>query len=170
MTTLVVENTEKLEKLGIKAFTDELLKNYYPQLFLLLNQIDHFLQTIVFDLDVHHLQAVHVKMNGEMEEIYRKEKNMLFPLLLQLDQEHKTSDSCKPFKKVKYHFTYLVSTAQQFKTLLNQFIDDRKKTEELNIIKGILLEFEQAVIRIQACKEKYLFKPFRNCSGSCKLI
>lgn len=170
MTTFPIDDTERLALLNTKAFTEELLKNYYPQLFLLLNQVGYRLQELKPEMDLGLLQSVHQKMNEELDEIYRKEKLVLFPFLLKLEEEQKTSDSCKPFKNVKYHYTYLVSTTQQFKTLLAPVIKSSGKQKELKELKETLLCFERFLIKIQISKENYLFRKFRNCCASCKSL
>lgn len=168
MTTFNANDTEKPEQSDVQTFTEELIKNYYPQLFLILNRISYLLQDLQPLSEKSLLLSIHQKMNEEMTEIYRKEKQVLFPLLLQLEKEHKVSDSCKPFKNVKYHYTYLVSTTQQFKTQLNQAIREQSVLKDLYEIRDQVQLFEQELIKVQKNKEQNLFKKFRDCSGSCK--
>lgn len=169
MISFNIEDTENLEQLSVQAFTEELVKNYYPRLFLNLNRIGYALQDHKYLLE-EDLLSIHQKMNDELTEMYRKEKLFLFPLLLRLEEEHKTSDSCKPFKNVKYHYTYLVSTIQQFKTHLNQSIRECGALEELYELKDLVQQFEQDLIKVQHCKEQSLYKKFRSCSNSCKSL
>jgi iron-sulfur cluster repair protein YtfE (RIC family) len=170
MATLNADEIEKLEKHDVHTLTDKLMKSAYPQLFLVLNQIGYLIQDLKPLLEKSLLLSIHQKMNGELTEIYQKEKQILFPLLLQLEKEKKASDSCKPFKNVKYHYTYLVSTTQQFKTQLNQALWQQKELKELQELKDLVQRFEEELIKVQHNKEQNLFKKFRNCSGGCKSL
>ena len=168
MNTVIAADAEKLIHLSVKPFTEALLKRFYPQLFLLLNKMDFQIKALKPEIDTTLLQAVQAKMNEELDELYRREKLVLFPFLQRLEEEHKLSDSCKPFKNIKYHYTYLVSTLQQFKTLLNQMILEKERIDDVQYLKYASMEFEKSLIAVQQCKERHLFKKFRNCSGSCK--
>lgn len=170
MTTFNADAIEKMERPDVHTFTAKLMESAYPQLFLVLNQIGYLLQNLRPLFEKSLLISIHQKMNDELTEIYRKEKQVLFPLLLQLEKERKTSDSCKPFKNVKYHYTYLVSTTQQFKTQLNQAIWEQKELKELHELKDQVQRFEEDLIKMQHNKEQNLFKKFRDCSGSCKSL
>ncbi|MFA6060119.1 MAG: hypothetical protein WC756_18090 [Taibaiella sp.] len=170
MTTFNADAIEKLEKSDVHTFTENLMESIYPRLFLNLNRIGYLLQDLKHVPGEDWLISIHQKMNDELTQIYRKEKQVLFPLLLQLEKEHKTSDSCKPFKNVKYHYTYLVSTTQQFKTHLNQAIREYEELKELYELKDQIQQFEEDLIKVQHNKEQNLFKKFRNCSGGCKSL
>lgn len=166
-------NANDIKKPGgsdVHIFTEELIGHLYPLLFLNLNRIGYLLQDLQPLPEKSLLLAIHQKMNEEMTEIYRKEKQVLFPMLLQLEKENKTSDSCKPFKNVKYHYTYLISTTQQFKTQLNQAIREQAALKELNELKDLAQLFEEDLISIQKNKEENLFKKFRDCNGGCKSL
>jgi len=168
MNSVIAADTEKLINLSVKPFTEAILKRFYPQLFLMLNQMDFQVKGLKPELDVSLLLTVQAKMNEELDELYRREKLVLFPYLQRLEGEHKLSDTCKPFKNVKYHYTYLLSTAQQFKTLINQAMHDGERVDDLQSLKETILDFEKALITVQQCKEQHLYRKFRNCSGSCK--
>jgi hypothetical protein len=170
MISLNADDTKKTEGPDVYIFTEDLMEHHYPHLFLNLNKIGYLLEDIKSLHEKSLLLSIHQKMNEEMTEIYRKEKQVLFPLLLQLEKEHKTSDSCKPFKNVKYHYTYLISTTQQFKTQLNQAIREQSASKELHELKGQVQLFEEELISVQKDKEQNLFKKFRDCSGGCKSL
>jgi hypothetical protein len=89
MTTFNAEEIEKLEKHDVHTLTEKLIKSTYPQLFLILNQIGYLLQDLKPLLEKSLLLSIHQKMNDELTEIYRKEKQVLFPLLLQLEKEER---------------------------------------------------------------------------------
>src|SRR6218665_1186659 len=120
MNSTISELGGDLKPLSVKDFTERLLQHNYPRLFLSLSQIEMILRSLRQGMDISMLQSVLQKMNEEMNEIYRKEKVLLFPLLLDLEATQRTAESCMPFKNVKYHYTCLVSTIQQFKALLKQ--------------------------------------------------
>jgi hypothetical protein len=170
METFKAGNTKNLEEPNVHTFKEELMNDCYPRLFLNLNRIGYLLQDLKHLPGERLLLSIHQKMTDELTEIYQKEKLYLFPLLLQLEKEHKTSDSCKPFKNVKYHYTYLVSTTQQFKTQLNQAIWEQKELKELHELKDQVQQFEEELIKVQHNKEQKLFKKFRDCSGGCKSL
>lgn len=170
MISFNADDTEKLEESDVHTFTEELMEYYYPSLFLSLNKMGYLLHDLKPLPEKNLLLSIHQKMNEEMTEIYRKEKQILFPLLLQLEKENKTSDSCKPFKNVKYHYTYLISTTQQFKTQLNQAIREQGTLQELYELKDLVQLFEEELISVQKNKEQNLFKKFRDCNGGCKSL
>lgn len=170
MTTGIADNMERLATLKTKAFTEELLHYYYPPLFLLLDHTGHLLQELQEGLDISLLQSAHNRMNREMRALHLKEQHELFPLLLQLEADEVTSESCQPFKNVKQHYTGLLAATQQLKTFLFQLMQDLDRPGELQDITDKVRQFEQALIRIQNAKEQYLFRPFRNCNNSCKTV
>jgi len=167
MIPIAAEEAQKMKTPDAGALIDELLDDYYPPLFLLINQLHFMLETAAPARTRDRLMPLQNRMSEEMEALYQKEKKVLFPLLLRLEADGDTSENCQPFKNVKHHFTQLVSVIQQYKHALRD--TERPQLPDMDAEK-ILLELEQRLIQLQLHKERFLFKPFRSCSGNCQSI
>lgn len=167
---LILSTAEKLNTLNVKSFIDGIAAQYYSDIFSKLNHIQQTIENIDDKLDMSLMRPVHTIMEEQADEIFRKEKLVLYPFLLQLEAEGKKSPSCKPFKSVKYHFTYLISTIQQFKTLLRQLrADVLVFGVELDMLNSEIALLEKQLIEFQNIKERHLFNRFKDCnSQGCK--
>lgn len=156
---------------SVGTFLNRLVAEHYPQLYRKLTKIGALLQDLSeSEPGIIPLQSIQMKIRSEMDELCRQEEETIFPLLFRLEQEQKKADSCKPFKAVKYHYSYLVSTLQQFKTQLLPLIRERKELLDLMLLKEGIMQFEQSLITVQRDKEQKLFNRFRNCNNGCKTL
>lgn len=166
MSTLPLLKLENLKEGPVRTFTKEFIEVYYPHLFLVLNRIGYKLEAFSDDGDLPLLQSILKKMNEELDEMFRKEKLVLFPYLERLESEQKKSEGCEPFKSVKGHYTTLLTAVQHFKAVLQE---GNEEPSGLEALKGSIDVFEQALIKLQYYKEKFLFQPYRECrGGNCK--
>lgn len=143
-----------------------LLQEIYPQLFQQLNLLNDTLSIWSKEMDNTSTGALLLKINEELIQLYRKEQGELYPFLLQLDAEGQQSDCCSPFKKVKVHYSALLTAGAQ----LQQALALPETAEPVPGAGQALDRFLQELISIQIHKEKYVLARFRNCTGSCKTI
>ncbi len=143
-----------------------LLEEIYPQLFQQLKTLNDTLSIWTEEPDNSPRNALLFQMNQELIQLYRKEQLELYPFLLELQAAGKQSDCCSPFKKVKIHYTSLLSAGAQ----LQQLLELQAATEPAPDAGQALDHFLQKLISAQIHKEKYVLTPFRNCTGSCKTI
>lgn len=168
---MIFENMEKWATLPVKDVTHSLIEVYYPQLFLVLDSLGEQIRNLGTEFDFNLGLSIHVKMNEELEELFRKEKVVLLPYLQQLETEQKKSEGCKPFKNVKNHYTNLLARSRELQSLTEELqLQEHSASDLLKYIKKQVLQFEEALINVQYCKEKYLFRRFRSCTGNCKSI
>lgn len=146
-----------------------LLDEIYPLLFGQLNTLNESLAKLKQEPGNTLADTALLKMNEELDELYRKEKLVLYPFLLQLEAEQKQSDCCKPFKNVKKHYTCLLATGTQLLGLLEPEGSVNPQPAKVSA-RQLLGNFIQMLIKVQLHKEKYLLARFRNCTGSCKSI
>lgn len=171
MDLLIALENEKTNSVRVVPYKDKLIEMLYPELYGKLTRMGALIQDLVeTEPKIIPLQSIQMKMRSALDELCRQEEEIIFPLLMQLEQEDRKADSCKPFKTVKYHYTYLVSMLQQFKTLLLQLTGDKKESEVLTILMDKALDFEASLIKVQINKEQTLFKQFRNCNNGCKVL
>lgn len=154
----------------VQDITGIILSQYYPTLFSFLTSLHSNIQDLLPEQDISVFLSLQVKMNEELDEIYRREKLVLFPFLKQLEAKQQMSDSCKPFKTVKNHFGNLLAVTNQLLALLQQMPKDNDTRLQYDPITDITLQFKQQIIYVQDIKEQYLFGRFRNCNGGCKTM
>lgn len=158
------ELTQQTESQIIKILIDEVYPEYYNQI----NCLDTAIQHLKVNFNTSVLESTFLKVVEAWEEIYRKEKHVLFPYLMQLISLKQLADSCKPFKNIKHHYTLLIHYLQELRTQLK----DVENTSAHEIVFYTLWQqinyFQQNMIALQIFKDKYLFSQFKNCSGQCK--
>jgi len=94
---------EDLKNLPLKSFLNVLLDDVYPFLFSELNRAEACISALSSEFDMDVLNSTCKKILSEFDELYRKEKLVLFPFLLKLENENKKSENCTPFKNIKAH-------------------------------------------------------------------
>jgi len=147
--------TDRLKHLTVADFNEQLTQVHYPEWLLQLHLIETGLkETAELDIMAEIKQAFHSMLE--------KEKVHVFPALLLLEQQGKTTD-CKLFKLASVHYSFALSAMQQLK--------HRSCTESnTSYIPGQIKEMEKALIELQKAKEQYLFNRFKSCEGSCRKI
>lgn len=153
------------QPLSTSTFVDILLSDAYPDVFAQLNKLQEKLQELSQEYREEILLHFFQKIESEWDEMYRKEKLVLFPFILTLEEEHKTSDSCKPFKNVKQHYTAVLQSIVQLKLYLDDLLSANDTPTDIQIGLQQLNTIEKTMIRLQTNKDRHLFAKFKNCTG-----
>ncbi|MBP7184915.1 MAG: hypothetical protein KBA06_05365 [Saprospiraceae bacterium] len=156
---------EDFKNLSLKSFTEVLLNDYYPFLFSELNKMEDCIVNLHADYDVDILNLTHKKIVVEFDELYRKEKLVLFPYLLRLDQDNQKSENCKPFKNTKLHFTSIINHIDQALEIVSNFFLSNLNVICLESIRLVLVEFKDNMIKLQQIKDKHFYKNYKGCGG-----
>jgi hypothetical protein len=170
MDLFIESEYEKSDDIRVAPYKDKLVKLLYPGIYGRLTGIGLLQNLVETEPKITPLRSILMKMRSELDELCRQEETIIFPLLIRLEQEDKKADSCKPFKIVKYHYTYLISMLQQFKTLLLQLAANSQMAGSLMVLKDMVVDFETLLVKVQINKEQLLFKRFRNCNNGCKAL
>lgn len=150
-------------------FMHEIINKVYPELFM---QIDSIFSTILLlqvDEKIRELTRLAGDIRVEMSNIYRMEKEVLFPFIATLMEENKKSESCRLFKDTKIHYTALLKLITELKSAIKIYSQQDGSPLLLHAILDSLQIFEQQNVLLQVTKDKYLFAQFKSCSG-CKTI
>lgn len=162
---------EQTDGVRVGPYRDKLIKVLYPEIYGKLTRIGALLQDMIeSEPQMALLQSIQMKMRSELDELCRQEDELIFPLLLQLEQEERKADNCKSFKTVKFHYTQLISMLQQFKALLLQLAGNSEEPGALMLLNDKVADFEALLIKVQINKEQTVFKQFRNCNNGCKAL
>ena len=157
----------ELKNLSVKSFTQVLINDYYPFIYDEIYKLEANIAYLQADYDVDVLSSLQKKIYSEFDELYRKEKLVLFPYIIKLDEENCKSENCAPFKNTKHHYTSMVNhitTANQI--VSNYFVNDTND-ESIAVLHHTLLELKECMMEIQMVKEKYFFNNYKTCGG-CK--
>ena len=152
-------------------FMQEIINKVYPELF---RQIDSILSAISLlpgEENFSEISRLTGEIRIEMSNIYRMEKEVLFPFITTLAEENKKSESCKLFKDTKIHYTALLKLITELKSSIKIYGQGQQDGGPLllNAIIDSLQVFEHQNVLLQVTKDKYLFAQFKSCSG-CKTI
>ncbi|MCP9752986.1 hypothetical protein [Ferruginibacter sp. HRS2-29] len=167
MVTERLYSLQQLQQSHALKFMDDLVKEVYPMLFEQLYTIQSGL--VLLDSSNKAIQvALSEKIGLEMDAIYSKEKLVLFPFIRTLHSRQQKSDSCKPFKNVKLHYSSMLALLIELKASLSTEEEEGNDALSINHVKQLLRSFEKQLIMLQVTKDKYLFAHFKSCQG-CKI-
>lgn len=168
MNTTFTLQIDTLDNLGTTEFTDMLLHEVYPGMFVILKEAAQGLTLLEKYDDVDLLESILMRINEEFDEMYRKEKLVLFPYLLKLDAGKACLGCDTAFKNVKHHYTYILSLLQEAKIIFKQLKPLVSSKEMLADVQHTFAEFEVAIIRMYNKKEQYLFGKYSNSENGSK--
>jgi len=160
---------EDLKNLSVQSFTQLLINDLYPFVYSEINRIEQGIDQLKADYDVELLETIEKKIYADFDELYRKEKLVLFPYVLKLDEENTKSENCSPFKNIKLHYSSMVNHITSAREIVSHFVVNDAKNETIIDLKHTLSHLAESMIEIQFIKEKYFFKKYKNCGG-CKPI
>ncbi|GBL34724.1 hypothetical protein EMGBS15_03190 [Filimonas sp.] len=113
---------EDLKNLSLKTFTQVLLNDFYPFVYEEINKLDEIIELMKSDHDVEMLETMQKVIYAEFDDLYRKEKVVLFPYLIKLDEENNKSQNCSPFKNTKLHYTSMANHIKTAKEIVSNFL------------------------------------------------
>lgn len=158
-----------LKNLSLKSFTEVLINDFYPFLFSELNNAEKSTSYLKLEFDIGIIESINQKIYNDFDEMFRKEKLVLFPFILKLESENKKSETCSPFKNTKAHFTSIIKNIEDALKLCNEI----KKRENKAIAIFALLEtyehFKGTMIELQNIKDRNFYLQFKSCSGCQKI-
>ncbi len=156
---------EDLKNLSLKSFTQVLTNDLYPFVYSELNKFEAYIEEMKSDYDVEILETMEKKIYSEFDELYRKEKLVLFPYVIKLDEENTKSENCTPFKNTKIHYTSMVNHITTARGIISNFFVNDSNNETIINLNHILIHLAEMMIEVQFIKEKHFFKNYKNCSG-----
>lgn len=166
MVTDRLYSLQQLQQSHALRFMDDLIKEVYPLLFEQLYTIQS--KFVLLESSNKAIQvALSEKIGLEMDAIYSKEKLVLFPFIRTLYSRQQKSDSCKPFKNVKLHYSSMLSLLTELKASLAGE-EESQTGSAISQVQQSLKSFEKQLVMLQITKDKYLFAHFRSCQG-CKI-
>ena len=160
---------EDLKNLSVQSFTQLLINDLYPFVYSEINKLEQRISQLKPDYDVELLATIEKKIYADFDALYRKEKLVLFPYVLKLDEENTKSENCTPFKNTKLHYTSMVNHITSARELVSHFFVNDANNETIIDLNHTLSHLAETMIEIQFIKEKYFFKNYKNCGG-CKPI
>jgi hypothetical protein len=156
---------DDLRNLSFKSFTEILLNDFYPFVYSELKKLDEQMHVLKFDYDVDVLDATIKKIYYEFDAMHRKEKLVLFPFILQLEEDNKKSENCSPFKNTKAHFTTIVSLiVNATKTIEDIFVNNMNQ-HALDEMNSTLSDLKDSMIDLQSIKDKEFYRHYKSCTG-----
>ena len=163
MTSTYLQRVESLTLLGTKDYINKLYQDTYPELYDLLYNTGEKIKNCEQYDEVVTLSSIYENICNELDELVRKEKYVLFPYLLKLEEEGKKSENCKPIKNIKNHYSNVMGAINQFHEILqaNQQFDG---ADAFNIANDKLNEFEEMLSALQDHKERFLYRKYISLS------
>ncbi len=152
---------------SLADFFSALTEEWYPHFYSVLNNMDDCIRNLRNDYDLDLVDGSLKKVYTEFDEMYRKEKLVLFPYLLKIQQEGKKAESCAPFNNTKQHFTSAVKYLDSaLNGLSNIYINELNRP----CVEGMqhsLDNFSSQLKDIQFIKDCHYYAKFKDCNG-CK--
>lgn len=154
------------DNLNISFDTVEYIKNIlkvtYPANFELLHDLQIALENSGYEIDTIVLDSILIKISRAWEELYMKEKLVLFPYILQINNQHKQVNNCNTLNNIRQHFGLI-------KIYINNFLhslDTEDDNEVINDLKVKIQKFDTAITCTQDQKEIFLYNQLKcdNCS------
>lgn len=156
---------EDLSNLSVKSFTQLLINDFYPLIFCELNKLEDDIQILKSDYDTEILFSTHKRIYNEFDELYRKEKLVLFPYIVKLEEENMLAESCTPFKNIKMHYASMMHHIECASDLIANFFINEMNNNVIDDMEVSLEHMKQAMIKVQEIKEKNFYKRLKSCKG-----
>lgn len=154
-----------LKNLTFKSFTEILINDFYPFIYSEINKLDEFMTILKNDYDVDVLDATIKKIYSEFDAMHRKEKLVLFPFILQLEEANKKSENCTPFKNTKAHFTTIVSLIVNANKIIEDIFVNNANQNILEEMISTLTDLKDSMINLQNIKDKEFYRHYKSCTG-----
>ena len=163
MTSAYLQRVESLTLLGTKDYINKLCEDTYPELYDILYNTGEKIKNCEQYDEVVTLSSIYENICNELDELVRKEKYVLFPYILKLEEEGRKSENGKPIKNIKNHYSNVLGAINQFHDILisNQQFDC---ADAFNIANENLSEFEEMFTALQDHKERFLYRKFISLS------
>ncbi len=145
----------------VLAAMEDLLEKKYPNLFDRLNQVYESLLAIKEQVKVELLFAIHDNLNIKLEDLFRREKLVLFPFLKAWIRNPQIQQSpIPPINTVFQQFNKIISELKAFQQNLFQFIAQNKDYEDLDNLSKMIHVFESDCKVMQHYKVHHIFVHF----------
>lgn len=109
-TNAMVQEISQLKNLNLKQFVEAVLNDWYPELFHELSMMDDCIHILKRDYELDIIDTGIKKVYHEFDELYRKEKMVIFPYLMKLEDEHKKPENAAPFQGLKHHHNAMIKS------------------------------------------------------------
>lgn len=106
----MVKEIGQFKNLTLQQFIEAVLNDWYPDLFQELDMMDDCIYSLRRDYELDIIDTGIKKVYQELDELYRKEKMVIFPYLLKLDEEHKKPENAIPFQGLKQHYNAMIKS------------------------------------------------------------
>lgn len=160
-----VLSVQQLRDLPFESFTQKLFDDWYPNVYEVLKKLELNAAMLLENFSLEGFDTYIKKISTEFDNLYSKEKLVLFPFLLKLDNENKRADSCSAFKNVKVHHTAMLHAAHSAKEYLNNIFANDSNIETIESVNTLLQDFISTAKELQLIKDKGYYIRFKNCAG-----
>ncbi len=144
-----------------------LTSHFYQDLFYRLYLIIQGIRNLDTDNYTAQLQPLSRKLTIEIEEMFRKERFTLFPLLEQLERENRKLNDCRPLNNIKAHHALLQKIMAELIGFLETTLEEERSSQNLVLLLERANELRNNIDHLQVQKEKYLFNRFVNSPNPC---
>lgn len=153
--------TGTADGMDARAFIQDIVYHQYPGFFHELEEVFNELQ------DYYHadtngiLKSLAAKIARNADDLYYKEKLVLFPYLEKLQKEKIKFANARPLEKVHYAYLTLLRAFGDMNLELLSLLDCTTDNENLKNLVLKIQKLETGLIRMQMMKENALYSKFR---------
>lgn len=152
-----------LEDTSFRDFSTILIEQVYPDYFRMLDDLEAYTKQYLIDYEIVFISSSLAKLYSELDEMYRKEKLVLFPFLVKLEQENKKADSCSAFKNTKQHYTAIKHQLNQTLDYLKELPREEGEFDFVVVLENSLLGLDKDMTYLQRIKDENYYPKFKNC-------
>ncbi len=139
-----------------------IINHFYEKLFSVLYTVTQNIRSLDHNAHILALQATARNITVELEEMYRKEKFFLFPLIQQSEAAVPAQVDCPSLQEVQIHYSNLLHAISTLINILQDLISAKTGEKPLRLLLERAARLKEKVIAIQHQKQTYLFAPYRN--------
>ena len=150
-----------LKNMSLQSFTQVLIHDYYPFIYSEINKLEEYIQNLRVDYDVEVLDMLQKKIYEEFDELYRKEKLVLFPYIIKLSDEHIQSENTSALKNTKVHYTAMLNHISKAIQIGSDFFIQSNQNHSVIELQTLLSNLKLNMIEIQDTKEKHFYSHFK---------
>lgn len=163
---MVLEAEVDFSVLSGRSFSDfshVMMEEIYPNYFRMLEDLRTYTRQYLVDFDIVFISSCLAKLYSELDEMYRKEKLVLFPFLVKLEQEGKRADSCASFKNTKQHYVAIKHQLDHTIDYLKELPKEDGEFDFVKVLEHALVRFDHDMTYLQSLKDEQYYPKFKNC-------
>jgi hypothetical protein len=155
----------QLRDLPFESFKEKLFDHWYPHIYEVLKKLELQAALLIENYSLEGFDTYIKKISTEFDNLYSKEKLVLYPFLAKLGHENKRAENCSPFKNVKVHHTAMLNAAQSAADYLQNIFATDNNIEQISAVNTLLQDFIATAEELQWIKDSGYYIRFKNCAG-----